>query len=770
MRKLFACISLLLLFVSAHGQDGSPLLTHFRENRDIENQNWAICQDSDKVMLFANRKGILTFDGEDWTPVRLPVTPYAMRSNPYEQRIYIGGENNYGYMQKDRKGIYRYISLSGDSADLGMITRITFNDSLAVFFGDRSVSCYNIKRNAMYKRFISDEGYPFTGTFLKGGNIFVNVAEKGLHRVDADSLFPIVTGYLTKKTDILFSLPYDRERVVLGFNNGKLSLFDGIKYYNYTLNDDDYISANVLSEGITMGDSLYAFSTLGGGAVVVGKNTGKVRFLINNQNGLPDDEIFGLGCDVAGGMWLSHPFGLTRADLRLPVGNYGIFPGLKGNLSASLSYKNELYAATSEGVFWLANEMNYREVEVLRRNKVENTAISGEAVKEITTPLVAAAKPENTRKGILNRIFGRKATIPDENSDVAATTTQTAAGPVTIRNVPVAKFRTEKVKQLKSIDYVYRKIDGINEKCRQLVPTENGILAATNRGLYVIADHKGTLIAPERYINYITWKPESGKYTVATSDGWFIAEFSGGKWKVAIPDRSFSDPVYSVTVGMQDAIWLGGDNKAWKVIESDGTINYESYVIGTGFSQRCLVDYINDTVFLFTETSVNVFDKAAAGFVPYKSAFVSENAEYKYPVSNVPLITSGNRWIYPETHERVRKKDLCLLKLFDDVVSVYSDDGKIWVVDGSNNLFGIDCEKASSMSPETDLLVKNIRNEEGTVFDMSDVVFARGDNVINFDIVVPAYLNKDLTEYQYFIDKVMTEWSQWSTRTSYSRG
>src|SRR5512133_2221813 len=143
MRKLFLCASLVLFCGSVYAQDGSPLLTHFRENRDIENQNWAICQDSDKVMLFANRKGILTFDGEDWTPVRLPVTPYAMRSNPYDRRIYVGGENNYGYILKDRKGIYRYISLSGDSADLGMITRITFNDSLAVFFGDRSVSCYN---------------------------------------------------------------------------------------------------------------------------------------------------------------------------------------------------------------------------------------------------------------------------------------------------------------------------------------------------------------------------------------------------------------------------------------------------------------------------------------------------------------------------------------------------------------------------------------------------------------------------------------------------
>ncbi|HEX2967853.1 MAG TPA: SpoIIE family protein phosphatase [Bacteroidales bacterium] len=772
MKKTIFTFAFFFLCVILNAQNGAPLLTHFRENRDIENQNWAICQDSNKIMLFANRKGLLSFDGEDWTPIRLKITPYAMRMNPFDKHIYIAGENNYGLLQRDSKGSYIYESLSGDSADLGMITRIIFNDSTVVFFGDHSVSWHNLKTHTLQRRIVASIDFPFTGTFLKGGMTFVNVAGKGLHRIEADTLFPIVTGYLTENTDVLFSLPYDDNRIVLGFSNGRLSLFDGIKYYTYPIKDDGYLSANVLADAISVGDSLYAFSTLGGGALVSEKKSGKVRYIINNQKGLPDDEVFAIGSDMAGGLWLSHPFGLSRADLKLPVGNFSVYPGLKGNLSTSLKYNNELYAATSEGVFYLSYEKSYTEIEILRKNEAGTSpaTMNAEPVKEITAPLAPPAKQENTRKGIFNRIFGKKTTGEQKTSSSVSSMSGSSHGTVAIKDVPAASFRTEKIKQLKSIDYIFRKIDGISEKCRQLVPTDNGILAATNRGLYVIKNHQAVAIAPDRYINYITWNSDAGKYAVAASDGYFIAGFANGKWSVTVPDRTFKEPLYSIVRTYANTYWMAGDNKAWRTEESAGKVSYKSFTIDNAFSQRYLVDLINDTIFLFTETSVNIFDKTSDKFVQYKGLKLPETSEFKYPVSNIPLIVSGTSWIYPEVSDRIKNKDLCMLKLFDDVISVYYNDGKIWIVDGMNNLFGIDCNKASSIAPETGLLVKHIRNEKGTVFDLSDVVFERGDNVINFDIVVPAYLNKKLTEYQYYIDGVMSEWSPWSNRTSYSRG
>ena len=165
--------------------------------------------------------------------------------------------------------------------------------------------------------------------FITPKNTFINVQSHGLYRLESDTLFPIVTGYLTQDDEILFSLPYVNDLVLIGKSNGDLLLFDGIKYYEYNVKDEGYLKQNILSEGLSISDSLYAFSTLEGGALVIEKETGKLIHTINYINGLPDDEIFALAVDNNFGLWLSHQFGLTRADIKLPIDNFNIYPGFE---------------------------------------------------------------------------------------------------------------------------------------------------------------------------------------------------------------------------------------------------------------------------------------------------------------------------------------------------------------------------------------------------------------------------------------------------------
>ena len=150
--------------------------------------------------------------------------------------------------------------------------------------------------------------------FVTPKNTFINVLNKGLYRLESDTLFPIVTGYLTENVDILFALPYNNRMVLVGLSDGRLSLFDGIKYYDYNIKDDGYLRENIISEGIAVGDSLYAITTIDGGALVIDKLSGKIRFTINYQNELPDDEIFAVGLDKSGGLWLP-----TSMDLPGPT-------------------------------------------------------------------------------------------------------------------------------------------------------------------------------------------------------------------------------------------------------------------------------------------------------------------------------------------------------------------------------------------------------------------------------------------------------------------
>src|SRR5512133_663584 len=224
MKKVLFLIVLILVAYTLKAQEGAPLLTNFRESSEIENQSWAVCQDDNNVMLFANRRGILTFDGQRWNSIPVPAIPYALKYNSLQKRVFVAGDNNYGYLERDDKGIYRYFSISGDSSTIGLISKIIFTDTTVYFYGEQSISRHNIETEKLELRLRSTENEPFTGMFITPKNTFINVLTKGLYRIESDTLFPIVTGYMTENIEILFSLPYNDNLVLLGKSDGELSL------------------------------------------------------------------------------------------------------------------------------------------------------------------------------------------------------------------------------------------------------------------------------------------------------------------------------------------------------------------------------------------------------------------------------------------------------------------------------------------------------------------------------------------------------------------
>jgi serine phosphatase RsbU (regulator of sigma subunit) len=773
MNKILFLIALILVDFTLKAQEGTPLLTNFRESNEIENQSWAVCQDDNNVMLFANRRGILTFDGQRWNSIPIPAIPYSLKYNPLQKRVYVAGENNYGYLARDDKGIYRYYSISGDSSSVGLISRIIFTDTTVYFYGEQSISRHNLKTGRLEWRLHQTENEPFTGMFVTPKNTFINVLTKGLYRLESDTLFPIVTGYMTENIEILFSLPYNYNLVLLGKSNGELSLFDGIKYYDYQIKDEDYLKQNILSEGVSISDSLYAFSTLEGGALVVEKKSGKLKYTINYVNGLPDDEIFALGSDNNHGLWLSHQYGLTRADLRLPIANFSIYPGLKGNLISSMFHNNELYVATSEGVYYLKEVRSFTEVEVLVKNEGlsnrPNTAVIRSAPLQSLTQ-----EPQKTRKSIFTQIFGKKSGA----ATAAVTTTthvdriqeQPVIHPPEIR-LPEPKYFKKIAGRLKSINYVYKKIDGLNEKCKQLVEAGDEILASTNKGLFAISQHKAEPIVATGYINFISEKSEDDKYYVATAEGYFYTKLDkNARWEVTYPDKAFGHSVYSVVPTDVNTLWVGCEDIAYRITYRNGVAeeNYRSYSVKSDLSQRFMIDYVNDTVFLFTLSKVYYYNPGLDSFVDYKKTFLENSSRIKYVFTqpSIPWIKIDDEWVNVSGAGNIDNNDKALLKIFDNLNSIYADSKNIWIVSGDNMLYRIIRNRIPQVKPEVTLFIRSISNANGLYFRLSDIVFGSGDNTVYFEPVSPGYIKQNSTQYQYIVDREMTEWSKWSVNNT----
>src|SRR5271156_3380746 len=116
---LTACLICLALIGRGQNTIGIPDIIHY--SRDVYNagtQNRGIVQDRNGVMYFANYLGLLSFDGNYWKNYPLP-NKTVVRSVAIgkDNRIYAGGQDDFGYFSPDSSGRLVYTSLKGLLSD-----------------------------------------------------------------------------------------------------------------------------------------------------------------------------------------------------------------------------------------------------------------------------------------------------------------------------------------------------------------------------------------------------------------------------------------------------------------------------------------------------------------------------------------------------------------------------------------------------------------------------------------------------------------------------
>jgi serine phosphatase RsbU (regulator of sigma subunit) len=194
----------------------------------------------------------------------------------------------------------------------------------------------------------------------------------------------------------------------------------------------------------------------------------------------------------------------------------------------------------------------------------------------------------------------------------------------------------------------------------------------------------------------------------------------------------------------------------------------ESYRIKSDFPQRYIIDYVNDTLFLFTLAKVSFYNRRTESFVEYKKEFTHSGTRMKYVFSQpeIPWVKTEDEWVNISSAGNIEYSDRALLKIFDNLSSIYTDKNNIWVVSGDNMLFRIMRNRMPSNKPDVGLFIRSIYNAKMLNFKLSDIVFGSGDNTVYFDVVAPGYLKENSTQYQWKLEN--GEWSKWSYNNTIS--
>ena len=98
VKKLFVIAFLLLPFASVFAQNagyGIPQIRNFgTADYRQESQNFSVVQDKNSLMYFGNTNGIMEYDNEKWTIVKVPGRPKLAVNDKNE--IFFGAYNMFG--------------------------------------------------------------------------------------------------------------------------------------------------------------------------------------------------------------------------------------------------------------------------------------------------------------------------------------------------------------------------------------------------------------------------------------------------------------------------------------------------------------------------------------------------------------------------------------------------------------------------------------------------------------------------------------------------
>jgi len=763
IKIFFAFIFLCLLNLNSAAQKGTPYINNFPMEDELNYRVWDMINLPNQEMLFTCRKGLLGYNGSKWNLHTLSSVPLVIETDE-RGRIFVGFRGDFGLVKEDSTGSYHFQSLLPDSSMKDVVFDEIYIEQDSVFFiGEKSV--YLVDKNNKTSNFTFHQFDEHHGFFMHRKQLQV-VTNNGICSVDPDSvdLFSNVT--LPHNSDIFFHFKVKPGLTYLGASNNKLYQFDGENLLKVNIKDQAYLDESVLVDGLLLNDSLIALSTNIGGVLIINLNTGKTLYTINYTTGLPDNKVYDIYLDKKNGLWIAHGRGISRISLSLPIMLFNKYPGLSGNLYAFTRKQNEIYLGTSEGLYYLTKQKQYKTRQITVRVP-EKTEAKTKKKKQVS----AQEKPENTndtkKKGRVRKFFRKVAQkikapikkISGKESD------KEQPQPQTVKKEPELTYRTRTIYSLQSISHAYKKVAEFKGKCFQLIHHNNQILAASNTGLYTIKKHKAKIILKDTYVNFIKKSRfDPRKLLVATNDEIIFLEYTGDNWNL-IMKHSFDEAIYSIAEQTPKTIWVGGLGKAFKIdLHAQDSISTNVMHFKGNMLDEVVVRYFDKKLHFIVSSAIYILDNKQNKPIK-KKEYAERNALDIFAFYNQPEYTwiKTNQWNLYDYYGEKKLAAIKYLKLLDNIDEAFLDENQqIWVIDNYNNLYRINNQTDSIYTPNFRLNIASIQHKGGAFLKAGDIKLEYEDNAITVKVSSPYFLKNNAVKYRYKLVGLTKKWSDWS--------
>lgn len=792
MRTLFLCLLAVASTLSdVFAQSGYYFQSHFTPIANKRDQvNYSIGQDDSDRLYFANRQGLLQFDGSNWDLIETPGPTFSVQE--YDSTIYLAGTYGFGRLSYNVFGSLVFESLSDSSNEAGAILQIVdFGKTLAMTDGEAAFF------------YAPDEG-AWDSVRLSVPVEKLIIFDSKLLATSVDTTFVVKgegklpEGFHDNGPWLLWKKSTEGQWVGANVRNELFTLDNG-KVEAYKLDDDAYLAESRVLSVEWINEGLLAVGTLRGGVVFVDTKLKKVDQIVNFHTGLPDNETQTLYCDREAGLWVAHPYGYTRVSPNIPFKSYNYYPGLDGTLYSSRYFNNRVFAGTNLGLFYLDEVKNFEEiVYYIKRNPATQLTVAEESKKDekkegeggilsffrfgkgeskavdepASEPAEEAESTDKKKKSGLFSFLKKNKDEPAPDDETAPVVTkpvvvakQKAASNKASKSAPKPVIVRKVKKELQSITYVYKKVKGVDGRINQLVPiNDKELLAAGLAGVFIVKNDSAVNIYPEA-VRSVFYQPSQNLILVSTYKGGLLTvKKENGAWKQTVLLENIDDFIQHMFEDRSGKIWLCTSQKLyWAKIGQNGLADAGEIELKNDFLDPVLGidDEVLGVVFMhakgFFRLNGNQLETIEWEGMQEPSKYISSAGQL--------LISDGRVWhrMGPKVEAT---RTFSFLNVFEHIVSVdFEKDGDLWVVTSDNNLYRIDNKKV--FEAEYHPFLKHIRSVNNQRLPIGTKLRVEQENSsLSFVYNQTEYSGILKIEYRYRLLGLNEEWSSWSPNNS----
>lgn len=317
-KSYFVILLLIIISVNSYASELMPIVTNFapsKYNGDL--QNWSCTQDVYGRMFFGNNKGLLSFDGYNWTLTPMPGNGVVRSVMADGNRIYAGSYTDFGYFEQNIYGQYVYTSLwpKNYKAHNDEIWNIIKTPNGHVYF-QSFCSWFDYYRGKITSHFDS-KNMPLY-FFSLNKEIYVQMINGDFYLLRNNRFVHLLDRKSYGDDNVVAALPYSNNRILLLTDHNGIFLFSKGKLTKWRTKIDNDLMKYQVNRGVMLGQSTIIIGTISNGIYAI-DNNGRCKWHYNIENRLYDNTVLRLFIDKENNIWAALDIGISLIHTGIPL-------------------------------------------------------------------------------------------------------------------------------------------------------------------------------------------------------------------------------------------------------------------------------------------------------------------------------------------------------------------------------------------------------------------------------------------------------------------